>query len=509
MAFITDIRQLLEILDSIPPAETAKIAVVRPTTHFAIVTADNPDMVETLRSQENFVRQGLENLEKISVEPLTREQSEQKTMELRREFQGNLAKKAYQEQQGLLKNLTEQGIPIRTILEDKGKLETAPFDYFTDQIFATDTGEYFNQEGKPVFMPSHFKNKQRQGEERLAEAQAENIGAEIRPLVGKHGEKLIFEGGDVRQMVGKKLFLIGQGPRSEAETGAVIAETSGYHVIPVKLLDPQFYHLDCCFLPLPNDAALIYEGQYEKDAEGNYLLDENLWPRIIPGTETMAIESRALIRTLYRETQLVLLRKDEASAFATNAAVLQSSKDGRFKMFVNGIPNQPLPNEALAIASQQISLTKKSILEILRVTAGLMDIIEVPYSTMHGSGGSVRCTINELCCTREAMRPDITRPHSYYFGQAVDRLEKRIQRSRTTSIKEPDSEESKSSEDEEPPAPSAPLRLLNPYPFSDAIDNLERRLYERTRPKRDRFFSVSEPSENAEAQQNSSLNKPF
>ena len=48
---------------------------------------------------------------------------------------------------------------------------------------------------------------------------------------------------------------------------------------------------------------------------GNITLDEQGWPVIIPGTETMTATSRELIRMIYPSEKLVLISKDEALAF--------------------------------------------------------------------------------------------------------------------------------------------------------------------------------------------------
>ena len=143
-----------------------------------------------------------------------------------------------------------------------------------------------------------------------------------------------------------------------------------------------------------------------------------------PGTETMTPDSRELIRTIYGSDKLILIDKNEALAFATNAAVLQNTKDNRFKTFVNGDRSTPIPDEINAIATQQISFTSKNIQKMLSATNGTMDIVEVPYSTMHGSGGSVRCSVQEVACTLQSVTPHKTNKH--HFSDALDKLETRL-----------------------------------------------------------------------------------
>ncbi len=514
MPYIDNLVDLLKLVNSIPLAETAKIAIFRPTTHFEIVTADNPDMIRSLALQNDYVHSKLTQI----TDTLTPQQLAIRKKELIHEYQKPLSKKACQEQQGLLKAMRAQGIPTLSIMEDKGWLETGDFDYYTDQIFATDTGQYctiqacgfikthiepmgesavklfqqlngrtgiilfenklyhanqknksimlidtatmrpdqltilqgsFSTEdrecvmivensiinlvtsitGQPIedtllYIQASFTNQQRKGEDRLAAAQATNIGAETLNLLDEHGEALTFEGGDIRQMPGKKLFFVGQGHRTQAQASQAIADATGYVVLPIHLQQAQFYHVDCCFLPLPNDAAVIYEGEYSQDEAGNNIINEKGWPVIIDGTETMAAIDRVLIRTIYNSNKLILITKAEALAFATNAAVLQSTTDNRFKLFTNGNRSELIVDEIEAINNHTISFTNQHIQEMLSVTGGMMDIIEVPYSTMHGSGGSVRCTVQEVACTVAALKPDKVNP--YHFSDTIDKLEARL-----------------------------------------------------------------------------------
>lgn len=397
MTYITKQSNLQNIINYIPMAETAKVAIVRPTRHFSVVTADNPDMVKTIELQNAYVREKLNEI----IEPLKGKELEQKKQIFIKEFQKMLSYQAHKEQLNLISKLKEEGIPIAELLEDKGKLANGEFNFYTDQIFATDTGQYYVSNGALKFLPSNFKNHQRRGEERLAIIQAKNFGAEVLPLFSISGKKLNFEGGDIRQMVGRKLFFVGQGHRSDPETSKLIAKITGYYVIPIILIQEQFYHLDCCFLPLPNDAAVIYEGEYILNEAGETICNEHGWPVIIPGTETMSDNSRALIRTIYSNDKLILISKAEALAFATNAAILQNTLDNRFKMFVNGENREDILDKQQAILDHTISYTDEHLEKIKEVTSDQMDIVEIPFQTMHSSGGSVRCTIQEVACTND------------------------------------------------------------------------------------------------------------
>lgn len=402
MPYIDSVLDLIKSINSIPSDAMPGLAIVRPTTRFEVLTADNPDMIRTLEKQKKYTESKLEKL----TSELSESELELKTQLYNKKFQNKLTQKATMEQKNLLNVMRENKIEVREILEDKGHLETSEYDYYTDQIFATDTGQFYEDaEGKLNFIPALFKNKQRKGEERLAIQQARNMGATIKPLTSRNGELLHFEGGDLRQMLGKKLYFIGQGHRSDSETSMAIANFTGYYVIPINLLQKQFYHLDCCFLPLPLDFALIYEGEYRLNARGERVLNSDGWPELIEGTETMTENSRALIRTIYPEDKLILITKSEALAYATNAALLKSMGDNRLKLLVNGEPNKGGVSEEAMISAQKKSFTQETRDKIAKATGEVMDIVEVPFRTIHGSGGSVRCTIQEVVCSKSVMFP--------------------------------------------------------------------------------------------------------
>lgn len=206
------------------------------------------------------------------------------------------------------------------------------------------------------------------------------------------------EAGNIRQMIGRKLIFIGH----KANQQQNFQGPENFSIVPVELTNPEFPNLDDCFLPIPNDAAVIYEGEYAIDTNGEWQVDENNWPVIIPGTETMSSDSRNLIRNIYSTEKLITISKAEATAHATNAVVLQSPSNGRYKLFVNGKRNSSIFIESSAIASQLLSLHYSTIKKIIAITNNTADVIEVPYSAMHSAGKSVSSTILELTSANDS-----------------------------------------------------------------------------------------------------------
>lgn len=91
-----------------------------------------------------------------------------------------------------------------------------------------------------------------------------------------------------------------------------------------------------------------------------------------------------------------MLSTPEAYAYGTNGLILKSDADNRYKMFVNGEPTIKERDNDLHIYNHLFSLTGKTKNKILNLTKNIMDIIEVPYTSLHRSYGSVHCTIEEF-----------------------------------------------------------------------------------------------------------------
>jgi N-dimethylarginine dimethylaminohydrolase len=66
--------------------------------------------------------------------------------------------------------------------------------------------------------------------------------------------------------------------RSDARAHEVLSDMLGKEVLPLRLIDPRYYHLDTCFCPLDEDTAIVYPGAF--DDYSLQALRERL-PRII------------------------------------------------------------------------------------------------------------------------------------------------------------------------------------------------------------------------------------
>ncbi|MEM8600025.1 MAG: arginine deiminase-related protein [Bacteroidota bacterium] len=80
-----------------------------------------------------------------------------------------------------------------------------------------------------------------------------------------------FEGmGDALWHPGRFLLWGGYGYRTDRTVYERFAAKLGFPVIPLRLVDPDFYHLDTCLCPLDEHTALYYPGAF--DDEGRALI---------------------------------------------------------------------------------------------------------------------------------------------------------------------------------------------------------------------------------------------
>ena len=75
-----------------------------------------------------------------------------------------------------------------------------------------------------------------------------------------------FEGmGDALWHPGRYLLWGGYGYRTDRAVYDRLSATLGFPVVPLRLTDPDFYHLDTCLCPLDESTALVYSGAFDDD----------------------------------------------------------------------------------------------------------------------------------------------------------------------------------------------------------------------------------------------------
>lgn len=114
-----------------------------------------------------------------------------------------------------------------------------------------------------TFVPSRFRNPERQGEE------AHNIrwfaaqGFDVRHLPAG----LTFEGaGDALFDRAQPRLWMGYGHRTDLAAAPALASLLQIEAIPLGLADPRFYHLDTCFCPLSRGHLLYFPAAFDAAA---------------------------------------------------------------------------------------------------------------------------------------------------------------------------------------------------------------------------------------------------
>jgi N-dimethylarginine dimethylaminohydrolase len=148
-----------------------------------------------------------------------------------------------------------------------------------------------------------------------------------------------FEGGDCLPL--GDAYLVGTGFRANVGSCEELAQTLNTDVIPLRLVDPAFYHLDMALLPLDAETAFYYPPAFSDNSR-------HLLQKLVP--------------------HLHELSRDEAQGYAANSFVT----DGTV-VVQSGIPG---------FAAR---------LKKLR-----FNVIETDLSEFKKAGGGIHCLINTL-----------------------------------------------------------------------------------------------------------------
>jgi len=123
-----------------------------------------------------------------------------------------------------------------------------PIEHLPDMVFATDCCLI---RGDKILL-SRFRHPERQGETE-----------HYRAWFARHGYTNLrqttnfFEGGGDNLFCGDKI-LAGHGFRSAPEAAGEISDYFGLEVVPLRIVDPAFYHLDTSVAVLSSDTVAFY-----------------------------------------------------------------------------------------------------------------------------------------------------------------------------------------------------------------------------------------------------------
>jgi N-dimethylarginine dimethylaminohydrolase len=146
--------------------------------------------------------------------------------------------KAQQQWQNLRQTLELLDISVEIIPQQPG---------VPDMVFAVDQGIVQDQR---VLLAS-FHHPERQVETQYYHQWFSDHGYQVHTTTGSH-----FEGGEY--LAWKSLYFVGTGFRTESAAIPVFEDFVKTEVISLELVDPQFYHLDMCLLPLSEKQVMYY-----------------------------------------------------------------------------------------------------------------------------------------------------------------------------------------------------------------------------------------------------------
>lgn len=147
--------------------------------------------------------------------------------------------------QGLYRALRALGVDVVTVPQKKD---------CPDMVFTANAGLVSGR----TFIPSHFRYPQRRGEESAFIHFFRKKGYRIQNMA----KELFFEGeGDLLPY--RDMLFGGFRFRSEVAAHERVAARLKKRLVALELLQPRFYHLDTCFLPLDDHSALYYPGAFD------------------------------------------------------------------------------------------------------------------------------------------------------------------------------------------------------------------------------------------------------
>jgi len=208
-----------------------------------------------------------------------------------------------------------------------------------DMVFTANAGVVWN--GRAVL--SHFRHRERQGEERYWREVFEAQGFEV----ATPPREMHFEGAGDALFVGDTLFC-GHGFRTDRSAHRFTGRALGVETVSLQLVDPRFYHLDTCFCPLNQQTVMFAPHAFSPD-------------------------SARTIRKLV--PHVIEVPPDVAAGFACNA---------------------------IAVGSRVISSTAAERLESQLHDEGFDRVVALPMTEFMKSGGGVRCLSLPLDAGRRA-----------------------------------------------------------------------------------------------------------
>ena len=117
---------------------------------------------------------------------------------------------------------------------------------------------------------ARFRHPQRQGEEPYNLKAFETLKARGElDVVEMTPEGIVLEGaGDCVWDETRKLFWLGYGQRSDEAAVTAVREFFGIETVPLRLVNPRYYHMDTAMVPLSGGEVMYYPGAFNAEGQG-------------------------------------------------------------------------------------------------------------------------------------------------------------------------------------------------------------------------------------------------
>ena len=176
----------------------------------------------------------------------------------------------------------QQWQALYTILREEVGADVAlipPQPGLPDMVFTANAGLTKGS----FFVPSRFRPVERQGEVAFFIQWMRENGFRLKPLT----EAVVgaFEGEGDALFYGD-LLLTGHGQRSDEAACRGVGEMLGVDVLPLRLADGRWYHLDTCLIPVSDDLLAYYPPAF--DAAANHAIEA------LPGEKIVITDADAL-----------------------------------------------------------------------------------------------------------------------------------------------------------------------------------------------------------------------
>ncbi len=143
-------------------------------------------------------------------------------------------------------------------------------------------------DGSWAVVMSRMRSERRRPEVPFVQAFYEEREADVIHLTDEAG---YFEAcGDCRWHPQRRLIYGGYGFRTKRSALQQLADSIDVPVVPLRLIDPRFYHLDTCLSPLTEDAALVVEEAF---TPGGLDFLRRCFPELIPVPHDEAVHGFA------------------------------------------------------------------------------------------------------------------------------------------------------------------------------------------------------------------------